>query len=247
MDRLDYLNRDSFFTGVVDGKVSWDRLLKTLDVHDDNLVVEFKGIYSIENFLIARRLMYWQVYLHKNVICAGEMLIKIIQRAKELTMAGKELHVSEHLHYFLSHHLDNNSLATAATTILHHFDQIDDIDILAAIKTFSQNDDFILSYLSQRLLERKLLRIDLRNKPINSDLLEKARINLCETFDQIDDSSVHYLIFTGKEANMAYKKGKTEIQIKLKDNTTKPISEWQEHSIQEKEIVKFFACYPKKI
>lgn len=245
MDRMDYLTRDSFFTGVQEGNVGYNRLLKMLNVHDDKLVIEFKGIYSVENFLISRRLMYWQVYLHKNVICAGEMLIKIVHRARELYQKGITLPVSDALQYFLSQSLTQKNLRKNSHEILEHFCKLDDIDILSAIKAFEGNDDFILSFLSKSLLERKLLKIDLRNKPIDQNLLGEIQKKVIEKYPFLTNKELSYFVFEGQEANRAYKLGKEEILILLKDNTTKPISKWQEHSIQKKEVVKYFACYPK--
>lgn len=245
MDRMDYLTRDSFFTGVQEGNVGYNRLLKMLNVHNDKLVIEFKGIYSVENFLISRRLMYWQVYLHKNVICAGEMLIQIVRRAKELSLAGMKLPISDTLQYFLSRSLTQKDLKENRYEIMERFCKLDDIDILGAIKTFEEHSDFVLSFLSKNLLERKLLKIDLRNKPIDQEFLSEIQNKIKAKYPFLTKKELSYLVFEGQEANRAYKLGKEEILILLKDNTTKPISEWQEHSIQKKEVVKYFACYPK--
>lgn len=245
MDRMDYLSRDSFFTGVQEGNIGYDRLLKMLNVHHDSLVIEFKGIYSVENFLIARRLMYWQVYLHKNVICAGEMLVRIMQRARVLCQASIPLPISETLQYFLNKNLSNQNLRSNIGMFKKHFYKLDDTDIWAAIKAFENHTDFILSFLSKSLLERRLLKIDLRNKPINRNLLYDMQHRIREVYPFLTQEELTYLIFDGKEANRAYKKGKEEILILLNDGSTKPISEWQEHSIQQKEVVKYYACYPK--
>ncbi|WMX15427.1 MULTISPECIES: HD domain-containing protein [unclassified Aureispira] len=245
MDRMDYLTRDSFFTGVQEGNIGYDRLLQMLNVHEDKLVIEFKGIYSVENFLIARRLMYWQVYLHKNVICAGEMLIQIVRRARYLCQNGVELPISKTLHYFLSQTLTSKDLKKNANEIVEYFYRLDDIDILAAIKGFEEHPDFVLSFLSKSLLERKLLKVDLRNKPIDASFLDAVRTKIKQIYPEISDDELSYLVLEGKEANRAYKMGKEEILILLQDKTAKPISKWQEHSMQRKEIVKYFACYPK--
>lgn len=246
MDRMDYLTRDSYFTGVQEGRVGYDRILKTLNVHDDKLVIEFKGIYSVENFLIARRLMYWQVYLHKNVICASEMLIQIVRRIRFLLAKGENLPLSKTLHYFLSQKLEDNPLVITPEILLR-FHKLDDSDILLAIKECGEHHDFILSYLSQNLLDRKLLKIELKDYPISDDFIKITKEAVKKQFPLLTDNDLTYLVFEGKETNSAYKLGKEEIHIKLQDNTAKPISEWQEHSIQQKTIVKYFACYPKFI
>lgn len=245
MDRMDYLTRDSFFTGVQEGNIGYDRLLQMLNVHEDKLVIEFKGIYSVENFLIARRLMYWQVYLHKNVICAGEMLIQIVRRARDLCQKGVELPISKTLYFFLSQVLTAKDLRKNGNEILEYFYRLDDIDILAAIKAFEGHSDFILSFLSKSLLERRLLKVDLRNKPIDVAFLDSIRAKIKAAYPQLSEEELSYLVIEGKEANRAYKMGKEEILILLKDKTAKPISKWQEHSMQRKEVVKYFACYPK--
>lgn len=245
MDRMDYLTRDSFFTGVQEGNIGYDRLLQMLNVHEDKLVIEFKGIYSVENFLIARRLMYWQVYLHKNVICAGEMLIQIVRRARYLCQKGVNLPISKTLHFFLSQTLTAKDLKKKSDEILEYFYRLDDIDILSAIKVFETHADFVLSFLSRSLLERKLLKVDLRNKPIDAVFLDNMRTNVRKKYPNLTEEELSYLIIEGKEANRAYKMGKEEILILLKDKTAKPISKWQEHSMQRKEVVKYFACYPK--
>lgn len=247
MDRMDYLTRDSFFTGVQEGKVGYNRLLKLLHVHQDRLVIEFKGIYSVENFLITRRLMYWQVYLHKNVICAGEMLVQIMHRARQLLKNGVDLKLSKPLHYFLSQELDKQALEEKTEEILNYFYQLDDTDIMAAVKSFSFHEDKVLSFLSKALLERRLLHIDLRDQPINKTVLDQYKKTLAKAFPNWNAEELGYLLFEGKEANNAYKKGKEEILILLKNNSARPISEWQEHCIQSKEIVKYFTCYPKQI
>jgi HD superfamily phosphohydrolase len=247
MDRMDYLTRDSFFTGVQEGKVGYNRLLKLLHVHHDQLVIEFKGIYSVENFLMTRRLMYWQVYLHKNVICAGEMLVQIMRRARQLLQEGGTLTLSPPLHYFLSQELNKQALEENTAEILDYFYKLDDTDVIAAVKGFAYHEDNVLSFLAKGLLERQLLHVDLRDQPIEQDFIAQTKAKLAKAWPNWRAEELDYLVFEGQEANNAYKKGKEEILILLKNNQARPISEWQEHCIQSKEIVKYFACYPKEI
>jgi len=247
MDRMDYLTRDSFFTGVQEGRVGYDRILKTLNVDVDGLVIEFKGIHSVEQFLMARRLMYWQVYLHKNVICAGEMLVQIIRRARYLLEQGEELTMPVTLRYFLSKKITINNSEEQENEIIDYFYQLDDSDIMVAIKSFSNHSDFVLSFLTKGLLERKLLKIEFRNDSTADDFLEEISNKIKQVYSFLTEDELSYLVFKGREANQAYKIGKEEIHIKLKDGSTKPISMWQEHNIQRKEVVKYYACYPKFI
>ena len=191
--------------------------------------------------------MYWQVYLHKNVICSGEMLVQIMNRARDLLQKGTTLEVSKPLHYFLSQRLDEKALEERTTEILENFYRLDDTDIMAAVKSFASHKDTVLSFLSKALLERQLLHIDLRDAPAERPLIEQTKQALKAAFPTWSENELSYLLLEGKEANNAYKKGKEEILILLKNNSVRPISEWQEHCIQSKEIVKYFACYPKQI
>lgn len=248
MDRMDYLTRDSFFTGVQEGRVGYNRLLKLLHVHEDQLVVEFKGIYSVENFLMSRRVMYWQVYLHKNVICAGEMLGQLMRRARTLLVKGHNLNLPSALHYFLSQHITKEDLKVRKREVLNNFYKLDDTDLSVAIKELASNEDPVLSYLGKGLLERKLLKIELRDHPIKETTrtrAAKAKKQLQLQYPTLQEDDYTYLVFEGKEANHAYKKGSEEILILLKHGVARPISEWQEHCIQSKEVVKHFICYPK--
>jgi HD superfamily phosphohydrolase len=175
MDRLDYLNRDSFFTGVAEGVIGYDRIIKMLSVRNNELVVESKGIYSIEKFLISRRLMYWQVYLHKTVLSAEQMLVKIIKRAKEISKTRK-LSSSPTLSCFLEQELTKNDLKINEDLITL-FADLDDTDVITSIKMWRHDEDFILSWLSSHLIERKLFRIELKNSPFTfQEILEKKQM-----------------------------------------------------------------------
>ncbi len=246
MDRLDYLTRDSFFTGVYEGVVGYDRILKMLAVKDDELVVEEKGIYSIEKFLVARRLMYWQVYLHKTVVAAEQMLVRVLQRAKELTKMGWTLEVSSALQYCLSNSFTTDAKLNNTSELLNNFASLDDYDIFAALKTFSASDDPFLSFLSKSLINRKLFRIELSSEAFRRDYLETLRQRLLEQFP-IRKTEVDNLIISGKETNSAYNTSKEEIKILFKSGEILPMSEISDFGIKTELITKYYLCYPKNI
>jgi HD superfamily phosphohydrolase len=246
MDRMDYLTRDSFFTGVLEGVVGYDRIIKMLHVHNGELVIEHKGLYSVESFLVSRRLMYWQVYLHKTVVCAGEMTIRAIARARDLLRKGHQLDISKSLHYFFSNDFSKDSLKTDAEKILYNFSMLDDTDILSALKSFCEEDDFILSFLSKGLISRKLFRVVMQNEPFDHNFIEKIKQKTLAQFP-INEDELEYLVFGGQESNKAYVTGSKEIMIKLASGEVKPMSEWSEHNIRPQEVVKYFICYPKTV
>lgn len=246
MDRMDYLTRDSFFTGVLEGVVGYDRIIKMLNVHNGELVIEHKGLYSVESFLVSRRIMYWQVYLHKTVVCAGEMTIRAIKRARQLINEGHDLDLSRSLQYFLQHDLSEATLKSERDTLLENFSRLDDSDILTALKGFCDSDDFILSFLSQSLINRKLFRVIMQDEPFAESFLQNIKKKTLEEFP-IHESELGYLVFGGQEANKAYVMGSKEIMIKLPSGEIKPISEWSEHNIRPQEVVKYFICYPKNL
>jgi hypothetical protein len=246
MDRMDYLTRDSFFTGVLEGVVGYDRIIKMLNVHNGELVIEHKGLYTVESFLVSRRIMYWQVYLHKTVVCAGEMTIAAIKRARLLVKNGSSFNLSKSLNFFLSGEFSKDSLNKERDLILHHFSRLDDTDILTALKAFSESDDFILSFLSQSLIGRKLFRVKMQNEPIDNDfinMIKEKTIKQCS----IEANDIDFLVFGGQESNKAYAPGSKEIMIKLASGEVKPMSEWSEHHIPGREVVKYFICYPKNL
>ncbi|MCB0661602.1 MAG: HD domain-containing protein [Saprospiraceae bacterium] len=244
MDRMDYLNRDSFFTGVSEGVIGYDRIIKMLDVHDGELVIEEKGIYSIEKFLIARRLMYWQVYLHKTVLSAEEMLVRVLKRAKELTSNGKKLEVSKSLQFFLEQEITREDLKNRRDEILQQFSRLDDYDIVSALKAFDYQDDEILSYLSKSLINRKLFRLELKNTPFEEEYIEKIKKLVTES-DKVPSGNLEYLVFTGSQTNRAYSTAKQEIKISFKNGEVKPMSESSDYTIQANMVRKYFLCYPK--
>lgn len=246
MDRMDYLNRDSFFTGVYEGVIGYDRIIKMLSVREGELVVEEKGIYSIEKFLIARRLMYWQVYLHKTVLSAEQMLIQTLKRAKELAREGVKLNVSDDLAFFLYNKLSAKDLRKRPDELIRHFAALDDFDIIAGIKNWVNHPDKILSYLSHGLIHRRLFKLEFSNKPFS----EKYIKQICQKIDRnkkFPANASDYFLIKGTEKNSAYSTSKDEIKILYKDGTVLPMSKNAEHGIKAKKITKHYLCYPKKL
>lgn len=242
MDRMDYLNRDSFFTGVSEGVIGYDRIIKMLAVHEGELVVEEKGIYSIEKFLIARRLMYWQVYLHKTNVAAEHMVIHLLRRARELALQGVELEVSKHLHWFLYR---DSAERPATEDLLHHFSRLDDVDIAAAIKAWRESSDVVLSYLSAGLLDRKLFRLEWRSVPVEQEYLDTIRQKVAHLFGQ--DVPLEHLVFDGRESNRAYDDTREQIKIQFKDGRVLPIDECSDVPLYTQTVTKYFVCYPKEV
>jgi len=193
-DRMDYLNRDSFFTGVSEGVISFDRIIKMLHVYNGELVVEAKGIYSVEKFLIARRLMYWQVYLHKTVIGAEQMLIKILYRAKELSAQGVSLFATTALQHFLQHKVHHENFLKDPAH-LEWFMRLDDNDIMSAVKEWAINSDPILQLLCQKLMGRDLLRTELRSQPFSEEEINRVKEAVKAYFD-ISMEEVDYFVYT---------------------------------------------------
>ena len=246
MDRLDYLKRDSFFTGVTEGNIGTERIINMLDIVNDKLVVEEKGIYSIEKFLIARRLMYWQVYLHKTVVSAESMLIKVLQRAKELLNQGKEVHTSYYLGKFLKNNysitdFENNS------KLLNDFAELDDFDIYSSIKHWKNNSDFVLSSLSKMIINRKLLKIKLQDAAFKTSEID-AQIDLAEKHYKITKVEAEYFVFSDKISNNTYNIEKSNINILMKNadiiDITSASGQFNIDALK-KTINKYFLCYPK--
>ncbi len=246
MDRMDYLNRDSFFTGVHEGVIGYHRIIKMLAERNNELVVEEKAIYSIERFLTARRLMYWQVYLHKTTLVAEQMLIKVLKRAKELFQQESLATPSEHLNFFLSENLNEKDLEQKGAKIIHHYSFLDDTDIVMALKTFASANDFLLSFLSKGLLYRKLFRIEIQNTPFTSDYINMIRHKTATMFQHNDVDSEELVSF-GKESNTTYSVSKEEINILLKTGEVVPMSETSMINIPQGIITKHYLCYPKTI
>ena len=248
MDRLDYLKRDSFFSGVTEGNIGSDRIINMLDVVDDNLVVEEKGIYSIEKFLIARRLMYWQVYLHKTVISAENMLIKILKRAKELVAEGKEIYTTLSLSVFLkNNYVYDNFLSQPS--ILDSFSQLDDFEIYVCLKHWCNNKDFVLSNLSKRIINRKLLKIKIQNTKFKLSEINNL-LNKIQNKYSITKREAEYLIFSDKVSNNTYSIEKSKINILMKTGDVVDITTASDQfniDALSKKVEKYFLCYPESI
>jgi hypothetical protein len=244
MDRLDYLRRDSFYTGVQEGTVNSQRLITMLNVHDDRLVVEEKGVYSVEKFIIARRFMYWQVYLHKTGIVAEQLLMNLLKRAKELTQNGLQLQASEALSYFLRQSI---SLENFNSGELDRFSKLDDYDIISVMKSWTTHDDFVLRNLSEMLLNRELLKIKLSKTPFSKvQLLEKQ--DLFRKKYDLTITEASYFVFDGKIENLAYRKDTDAIYLLTKKGKLVDVasaSDLLNLKALSKTVVKYYLCYPK--
>lgn len=240
VDRMDYLTRDSFFTGVSEGTIGYDRILKMLIVHNDELMVEAKAIHTIEKFLVARRLMYWQVYLHKTVVGAEQMLVKIIERAKTLFAQGEKISCcSETLDYFLQH--NNNS----TTVPLEKFCRLDDYDVFGTIKNWVEHPDKILSLLCRALVDRRLLKVKFQSISHTENEVEAIRNRVCAELN-ISKKDAAYLVFTGEAINTTYDPHDENIRILFKDGTVQDISKVDNALIQQnlsRPMKKFYICY----
>lgn len=247
MDRLDYLNRDSFFTGVNEGVIGSDRIIKMLNVVNDELVVEAKGIYSIEKYLIARRLMYWQVYLHKTVLAAETLLINILRRAREVALQGTSLFATPALHYFLYH--TPGGKEKNQKEILAHFLQLDDSDITVSVKAWTTHSDRILSDLCNRLIHRRLYKIVLQHQPFPSDYIEDLKQKAKQHF-RLSDDEMPYYVFSGSISNHAYSPQYEKIEILYNNGTLCDVAEASDMlnlQVLSKVVEKHFICYPKEL
>ena len=246
MDRLDYLKRDSFYSGVAEGNVNVERLITMLNVKDDKLVVEFKGIYSVEKFIMARRFMYWQVYLHKTGIVAEKVMIKILERARELSLNGENLYCSNTLKVFLETTIDQ---ANFDTSILNTFSRLDDYDVMSALKAWCDHKDKILSYLCESVVNRRLPKIEMRNEDFEEQYIEKIRQQVKKKLD-VTEKELDFLVYHGSVANKAYDPDKEVINIIYKNGDQKDIINASDSaSIQALSMTvrKYYLCYPKKL
>ena len=246
MDRLDYLKRDSFYTGVPEGNINSERIITMLNVVNDHLVVEEKGIYSVEKFLVARRLMYWQVYLHKTGVAAEQLLIRVLKRAKELIDRGQKLSSSPALSYFL---VNKVTLEEFDSETLGTFAKLDDYDIISAMKEWMDHEDFVLSNLCKMLLNRDLLKVKLKKKKINPEKLRKYAIPLQKKYS-ISEEEANYFVFSGEISNVAYSSENDKIKILHRNGKTTDVAKASDQLnlvALSTEVTKYYICYPKTI
>ena len=242
VDRMDYLTRDSFFTGVIEGAIGYDRILKMLTVHEGELMIEEKAIYTVEKFLVSRRLMYWQVYLHKTVMAAEKMLVRIIERAQELLANNIELDtVSNNLHYFMKEHRPDGNFVRH----LEKFAQLDDTDVMCAIKNWCTHFDKVLSRLCRGLVERKLLKVKFQTEPFDLQMVEALRLEVAEKL-KISGEEAAYFVFTGEAINTTYNPYDEHIKVLYKDGEVTDISKVDNALIHQQvssPVKKYYLCY----
>lgn len=244
MDRLDYLRRDSFYTGVTEGNIGSARIIQMLDVRDDHLVVEVKGIYSIENFLTARRLMYWQVYLHKTSVAYERMLIGALLRARELASEGVELFASPALRFFLYNRIDREAFYQNPEC-LENYIQLDDNDIWTSLKVWSSHPDKILSTLSSGMIDRQLFKVEVTSEPISAERIEELKGLVCEKLG-IDRKYAHYFVSVPRIEKNMYDSADDSIDILYNDGTVKNVADASDMlniSLLSKKVRKYYVCY----
>ena len=252
IDRLDYLNRDSFFTGVVEGTIGAERIIKMLNVWQDQLVVDEKGIYSIEKFLISRRLMYWQVYLHKTVVSAENLLINVLKRAKELVVAGEIVYTTPTLKVFLENNFTaadfKNNIIIEGKSILNWYALLDDNDISISIKEWQTNPDMTLSSLAGRLNNRKLFKIQLLSSPVSKTAEEKILKKITNEITN-DISLSGYFLISGEITNNAYDKHNEKILVLDKTGKVKDMQQASDIDLTAltKTVRKYYLCFPKEL
>ena len=247
MDRLDYLRRDSFFTGVTEGNIGSARIIKMLDIVDDKLVVNSKGIYSIENYLTTRRLMYWQVYLHKTTVAFEKMLVKTLRRAKMLAHQGKELFASPALRYFLYNEVDARFFEQHHDEALHHYSLLDDSDIWSALKVWMTSDDKILSLLATNLINRHIFRVEISDEPIPEERIEEVLATMTSHYG-ISREDADFLMSVNTIQKDMYDVNDDRIAILYRDGTIRDISEASEIlnvALLSKKIRKYYLCYQR--
>lgn len=249
MDRMDYLMRDSFYAGVAEGTIGTERIIKMLNVVNDQLVVEAKGIYSIEKFLIARRLMYWQVYFHKTVIAAENHLLQVLRRAKYIALSGTKLFATEPLHFFFENTIRREDLAHCQDEVLDHFANLDDDDIMVSAKAWVKHPDALLAGMSQSLIRRILPRVKISDNAFDLHRMESLK-NAANAKYHLTGNENDYLVFTGLIGNKAYSGTSETISILYNNGEIKDLSEASDifhlQNLMETKK-KYFLCYPKDL
>ncbi len=224
MDRMDYLKRDSFYTGVVEGNIGTDRIIKMLNVIDDKLAIESKGIYSIEKFLLSRRLMYWQVYYHKAVISSEILLVKILQRARHLTMQGEKLYAPPSLSYFLENNVQKSDLSSHSQEVIRNFLELDDSHIMVSAIQWIKHKDIVLKTLANGIVNRKLPKVEISKEKFETKKIETIRNNICREYN-ISPEEAGYLLTEDTLSNSAYSLNEHKINIVFNNNILKDIAE----------------------
>lgn len=245
VDRLDYLKRDSFFSGVTEGAIGSDRIIKMLNVVNDKLVVDAKGIYSIEKFLIARRLMYWQVYLHKTVVAAEQLLTQLLLRAREISKGGDKLWCSPSLGFFLNNEVTDKDFNNQQ--VLEHFASIDDTDIMVAAKQWQQHSDLVLSSLAKMVASRRLFKVELRNNSFSEEEVSQKLDYFISSYPHLKPYA-KYFVLTDSVSNNAYRESEESIKILYNNGALVDIAEASDMlntKVLSREIKKYFLCYPK--
>ena len=246
MDRLDYLRRDSFFTGVTEGNIGSARIIKMLNVVDDRLVVEQKGIYSLENYLTTRRLMYWQVYLHKTAVGYEKVLVNMLTRAKHLTRQGHKVFASPALAYFLENDVDREWFSTHDEALLM-YEELDDSDLWSAMKAWKHSDDKILATLATDMLDRIIFKVEVHDEPVSEERIDELQAQIAEKMG-IEKADAHYLMSLNTIQKDMYSIDDDSIDILYKDGTIKDISEASEIlnvALLSKKIRKYYLCYQR--
>lgn len=246
MDRMDYLKRDSFYSGVAEGNINSERLIQMMNVDNDVLVIEEKGIYSVEKFLVARRLMYWQAYLHKTSVVGELILTKILKRAKELVQSGIQLEASKPLAYFLENKVTLNDFNAE---VLQKFSYLDDYDVLSAIKAWQFQEDYVLSNLCRMIINRDLLKIKMLDEKPSKELVKSYKQKFID-LTKLSEKETAYFVFKGSLKNQAYNKQSEPIHIYKKDKTIEDVVEASDQlhlKALSKPVTKYYICFPKVI
>ena len=247
MDRLDYLRRDSFFTGVTEGNIGSARIIKMLNVVDDQLVVEQKGIYSLENYLTTRRLMYWQVYLHKTAVACEKVLVNLLRRAKSLARQGKEVFASPALAYFLYNDIDARWFETHEEA-LHMYEELDDSDLWSAMKAWKHSDDMILATLATDMLDRRIFKVEVSEEPVFEERINTLAASIAEKMNISTADARDYMTSVNIIQKDMYNVDDDSIGVLSKDGTVRDVAEASELlnvQLLSKKIRKYYLCYQR--